>query len=184
MTPGDALAKEAIPRKHKIAFDADISGLPDVVKSAQLEPGLTYGFPITTNAHLSRIPPGFLQHKLVTNFSLDSLRKLCSRGLQISPRAGLSRWSWGEEEELDPSDQICFPWSIFEMHSHPTTCHFGALHSAIVALGILADLYTTCGMSTDMVPPVVFLTCTGPVISVWIAYLAEAEDGLPQVVSD
>ncbi|KAI7278113.1 hypothetical protein KC345_g6152 [Hortaea werneckii] len=137
-------------------------------------PDLTYGFPIypPDDAPLS----GFGELDCGHTFRAETLRILRQVAQLISsPGTGLSKEK--NLNGLSSLDLLCYPWAIVEFkcgtvdNAGKTRCITQGEGAAKCALDMLRSLFETAyGSVPDDLPPIIFFTCVGPKIQVWLAY--------------
>jgi hypothetical protein len=157
-------------RENNISWNA-VSKLNQISENSP-QPSLTYGFPVHV-PDTSKTHTGFNRNGLVTNFSLNILANL--EPVVTCPTAHLSvieiRMTEGQTPER--KDLICFPWALVELRSATETaegCYCRAAIGANAALDMHRQLQPVWVAAKD-IPPVIFFTCSGPEIRVWISFL-------------
>jgi hypothetical protein len=118
-------------------------------------------------------PTGFNRNENVTNFSLNILADLgpIVTCLTIHPSALKARMTEGQKP--DRGDLICVPWALVEVQSatEPVeACYCRAANGANAALDMQRQLQPVWAVEKD-IPPVIFFTCSGPEIRVWLSFL-------------
>lgn len=138
------------------------------------EPDLTYGFPIYTPTDAPQT--GFGELDCGRTFHAEVLRILQQK-MKIIPAltTGLSKRS--NLNGLKTSDLLCYPWAIVEFkhavggNSDKVKCIGQGKRAAKCALDMLRLLFEEATESVpDDLPPIIFFTCVGPEVQVWLAY--------------
>ncbi|GAM43369.1 hypothetical protein TCE0_047f18121 [Talaromyces pinophilus] len=136
------------------------------------QPSLTYGFPVHV-PDTGKTPTGFNRNELVTNFSLDTLADLESAVTCPTTHLSATERRITEGQTPERKDLICFPWALVELRSTTETaegCYCRAAIGANAALDMHRQLQPVWVAAKD-IPPVIFFTCSGPEIRVWISFL-------------
>lgn len=122
-------------------------------------------------------PPlvGFNRNELVTNFSLNSLADLEPMSTCPTTLPSTLQIRMTKDPTPDQKDLICFPWALVEVQSASTAesaeaCYCRAALAADAALDIQRQLQPVWAVGKD-VPPVIFFTCSGPEVRVWVSFL-------------
>lgn len=140
-------------------------------------PGLTYGFPIRSKRDENRLPQGFRDFELFSNFSADVLGSLRSTGLVSSPLPGIHEWIKDNNYQLIRSHLLCFPFAVVQLKPveeqqiavEQYICE--AANAASAVLTLLDSLHERSGRAAvEKTPPVIAFTFAEPEIKLWLAY--------------
>jgi hypothetical protein len=155
------------------------------VSEDTLQPTFTYGFPVHIH-NTEKTPTGFNRNECVANFSINALGDLAPIISCPAVHPSTFKKYIAENQRLERSDLICFPWALVEVQSatEPVElCYCRAANEAHTALGMLKHLYqASWAEKTVKIPPVITFTCSGPEIRVWLSFL-ESETPKPLTVS-
>lgn len=155
-------------RENNISWN-DISKLNQISENPP-QPSLTYGFPVHVP---DKTPTGFNRNELVTNFSLNTLADLGPAVICPTIHPSIIKTRMTEGQTPERKDLICFPWALLEVQSSTETveaCYCRAAIGANAALDANRKLQPVWVAAKD-IPPVIFFTCSGPEIRVWVSFL-------------
>lgn len=120
-----------------------------------------------------KIPTGFNIDDSVRNFSLNSLVALKPIVTYpvIYPTSIESSMIKGQPPRRE--DPICFPWALVQVQSAADesveACYCRAAEAASAALDMRRQLHPVW-MAAKSILPVIFFTCSGPEVRVWVSY--------------